>query len=183
MKKILLAIDNDFLRETYAEVLKGEKNFEIITAKDGNEALDLVKQEKLDLVLADISLSGIGGFELIKKIKEFKPSLSVVILGQYESKEDMKKAMDLEAKDFIASSSVSPNEVIRKIKIVLGGQKSYRVKISNIEEVKDLYEDLGYDSDFKCSKCGSIMELNLIRDLSKGNNYFLVSFVCPDNCE
>lgn len=182
IKRILIALNNDFLRNTYEEVFKAESGFEILSTKDGNEALKSIQNEKLDLIMVDISLSGIGGFDLIAKIKEEGKNIPVIIMDQYENKENKEKAMELEARDFIATSSASPNEILRKIKIVLGEQKSYRIKISDIEEARILYNDLGYSSDFKCPQCGSIMELNLIRDLSKGNNYFLVSFVCPNNC-
>jgi DNA-binding response OmpR family regulator len=182
MKKILIAIDKDFLREAYKEVFK-TGGFKVLTAKNGKEALDSVKKEKVDLILADVSLDEIDGFELFKKIKREKKGTSVIIMDQYENKENRKKAMDMEAKDFITFSSASPNEILRRIKIILGEQKSYRIKISNIEEAKDLYKDMGYNNDLKCSKCGADLELNLIRDLSTGSSHFVVSFACPNNCE
>ena len=169
MKKILIAISGDFLRDTYKEVFRAE-GFEVFAVKNGDEAYDLIKREKVDLILIEAET----GFELLEK----KIDIPVIILDQYENKETRKKAIELEARDFIAFSSASPNEIVRRIKIILGEQKSYRIG----RDTARLYQDMGHDGELKCPKCGSDLELNLIRDLSAGNSHFVVSFVCPNNC-
>ena len=187
MKKILIAIDNDFARNTYVEIFKIEK-FNVLEAKDGEKALNLIKKEKPDVILIDIFLSKIGGFEILEQVKKENSlkDIPVVIFSRYVRKQNKEKAMKLEAKDFIGGASVSPNQVIRKIKIVLGEQKSYRIKISdetdNINIVKGLMCDLGYAPNMKCPKCGSKFVICLIRNLSVGKNNFILSFVCP-KCE
>lgn len=180
--KILIAIDNDFIRETYSEVFKTE-NFEVLETKKGKEALVLSKEEKPDIILVDIGLSEIGGFELLKTLKEETSTkkIPVIIFAQFEKKEDREKAMELEAKDFIAAASVSPTEVIRKVKIALGEQRSYRISmLKDLHDARELITDLGYSDDFKCPKCGSDLLLCLIRDLSKGEKYFILSVICPE---
>lgn len=179
MRKILIAINGDFLRETYKEVFKSG-GFNPIMADNGDQAFELAKKEKMDLIMIEATFPRVNGFELIQKLKKEGINTPVIILDQYEDKETMKKAMEMEAKDFIAFSSASPNEILRKIKIVLGEQKSYRIKISGGGE--DLYRDMGHSGDLKCQECGSDLELNLIRDLSVSNSHFVVSFVCPNNC-
>jgi len=180
--KVLIAIDNDFIRETYLEVFKTE-NFEVLETKKGKEALVLSKEEKPDIVLADIGLSEMGGFELLKTLKEETSTekIPVIIFAQFEKKDDRGKAMELEAKDFIAAASVSPAEVIRKVKIALGEQRSYRISmLKDLHDARELITDLGYSDDFKCPKCGSDLLLCLIRDLSKGEKYFILSVICPE---
>jgi len=182
MKKILIAIKNDFIRETYSEVFKTE-NFEVLETKKGKEALALSKEEKPDIILADIGLSEIGGFELLKTLKEETSTekIPVIIFAQFEKKEDRRKAMKLEAKNFIAAASVSPTEVIRRVKIALGEQKSYRIfPQKNLYDAKELITDLGYTYDFKCPECGNDLVFCLIRDLSKGEKYFILSVICPE---
>ena len=181
MKKILIAINNDFIRETYSEVFKRE-NFEVLKTKKGKEALVLSKEEKPDIILADIGLSEMGGFELLKTLKEkiSTEKIPVIIFAQFEKKEDRGKAMELEANDFITAANVSPAEVIRKVKIALGEQKSYRISmLKDLYDAEKLITDLGYSYDFKCPKCGSDLLLCLIRDLSKGEKYFILSVICP----
>lgn len=181
VRKILIAIDNDFIRGAYLEVFK-RKEFEVMETKNGKKALDLAKKEKPDIILADILLSEMGGFELLKNLKkeDSTKEIPVIIFAQLEKKEDRQKAIELEAKDFITAASVSPIQVIRKVKIALGQQKSYRLKISkDSDDIKELMEDLGYGPDLKCQKCGSNLVLYLIRDLSKGEKHFILSIICP----
>lgn len=180
MKKILIAIDSDFVRDAYSEVFQKE-GYEVLSTKNGKEALTLAQKEKPNVILADVVLSEIGGFKLLKSLKEEKTTqrIPVIIFAQLERKEDRTKAIELEANDFISGASVSPAEVIRRVKIVLGEQKTYRLAIQkNLLDVKELIKDLGYGLDFKCPKCGSDLVLYLMRDLSKGENYFKASFIC-----
>ena len=83
MKKILIAVDNDFARETYSQVFK-EKNFEVFAEKDGKKAFDLAKKEKPDVILADVALSKMSGFELLQGLRKEKSceKISVIIFSQ-----------------------------------------------------------------------------------------------------
>ena len=182
MKKILLAISNDFITTTYSEVF-GKEGFTVLKTDKGKDAKDLVIKEKPDIIIADIGLSEMGGFELLKVIKEEASTkeIPVIIFAQFEKKQDRMKAMNLEAKDFITSAANTPLEVIRRVKIALGEQKSYRLSVEeNTQDAKELIRDIGYNKDLKCSECGSKLVLNLIRDLSIGENHFIVSFICPE---
>jgi len=182
MKKILIAINNEFIRETYSEVFK-EDNFEVFTARKGEEAIDLAKSELPDIIIADIELSKIGGFKLIKILRENDSTkkIPVIIFCQIEKEEDRAKAMKLEVKDFITAVVITPIEVVRRVKIALGEQKSYRIfPQKNLYNAKELITDLGYTYDFKCSECGKDLVFYLIRDLSKGEKYFILSVICPE---
>jgi len=182
MKKILIAIDNDFVRETYFEVFK-ENNFEVFTTKEGKEAIDLAKSELPDIIIADIGLSDIGGFKLIETLREEDSTnnIPVIIFCQIEKEKERAKAMELEVKDFITAVVVTPIEVVRRVKIALGEQKSYKIfPTKNLYDAKDLITDLGYIYDFKCSGCGNDLVFHLIRDLSKGEKYFILSVICPE---
>lgn len=182
MKEILIAIKNDFVRETYSEVFR-EKEFKVFSTKDGKEALDLVKKEKPDIILADVGLSEIGGFELLETLKKDPTTqkIPVIIFAQIGKKLNRAKAMELEAKDFITSAECTPLEVIRRVKIALGEQRSYRISMmKHLHDGKELIVDLGYSYDFKCPECSSDLLLYLIRDLSKSEKHFILSIVCPE---
>ena len=182
MRKILLAIDNDFIRETYFEAFKVE-NFEVFKTKKGKEALDLAKKEKPDIIIADVELSEIGGFKLLKALEEeaLIERIPIIVFSQIEKEKDRIKAMELEAKDFIAAATVTPAEVVRRVKIALGEQKSYRIfPDKRLHDAKELISDLGYTYDFKCPECGSDLVFHLIRDLSEGEKYFILSVICPE---
>ena len=67
-KKILIAEDDEFLRELYADILKGE-GYQVTTAIDGEDALQKLSQGGWDLVLLDIIMPKLSGLEVAKKSK------------------------------------------------------------------------------------------------------------------
>ncbi|MDD2731711.1 MAG: response regulator [Candidatus Pacebacteria bacterium] len=175
-KRIIIGINNDSIRDSYSDVFK--KDFKIFAAKDGIKLIDLAKKQKPDLVIADISLSHKGGFEILKELN--KKKIPIVIFAPYEKEEERKKAIELEAKDFVSPDQTSPFELLRKVKIILGQQKSYRLNLmADSDNIKKLMKDLGYKPKLKCDKCNSDIILYLIRDFSKGESHFIVSFICP----
>jgi len=182
MRKILFAIQDDFTRRLYFQLFRKEK-FEVLEAKNGKEALDLAVKEKPDIILADVFLSKIGGLELLESLKKevITQRIPVVIFTQIERKGDRIKAIELEAKDFIIGNLVPPPEVVLRIKVTLGEQKTYRLLTckENLTEVKELAKDLGHAPALKCLYCSSPLSLFLMRDFSKGRNYFKISFICP----
>lgn len=181
MKKILIAISDDFVRKVYSRVFKDER-FEVLETKNGKEALDLVKREMPDIILADVYLLEIGGLEILEYLKKdiSTQKIPVIIFAQSEKEGDRRKAIELEARDFIVGVLNSPPEVVSRIKAHLGEEKSYRFSVDkNVKEIKELAVDLKYGPNLVCANCGAPLQLFLIRDLSRGKNYFKVSFVCP----
>ena len=120
LKKILIVEDDKFLRDLCLRKL--EKNgFKVSTAFDGEEGLKKIKEEKPVLVLLDIVLPGLSGFEVLKQIKTDSQtaSIPVIILSNLGQKEDIEKGMNLGAKDYIIKADNTPNEIIEKVKTVM----------------------------------------------------------------
>ncbi len=119
-QKILIIEDDKFLRELIARKLVDE-NYEIEEAIDGEEGLKKTKTVKPDLILLDLILPGIDGFEVLSKIKE-DPSLAsipVIILSNLGQREDVEKGLKLGAVDYLVKAHFTPNEIIEKVKTVL----------------------------------------------------------------
>ncbi len=70
MAKILIVEDDKFLRDLLSARLRKEKDIEVSVAEDGEEGLKKIKEEKPNLVLLDLIMPGIDGFEVLKKAKE-----------------------------------------------------------------------------------------------------------------
>ncbi|MEJ2071472.1 MAG: response regulator [Syntrophobacterales bacterium] len=88
MKKILVADDEMAIRLLYSEELK-EEGYEVFTASNGREALEIVEKEPLDLVILDIKMPEMDGIEALRQIKEKKPNLPVLLSTAYgEYKQD-----------------------------------------------------------------------------------------------
>ncbi len=173
MKKIIIGIKNDFVRRAYSEVFENA-GFEVLESENGEKILNWTMTENPDIVFADISLENINGYEILKKIRD----IPVVIFASAERKDEKEKAIDLNAKDFISIDRIPPKEILSRVKIALGEQKSYKFSFSEeLFSAKEMLRDFGYSS-ASCKHCGGNMILNLIKDLSVGDDYYKVSFFC-----
>lgn len=89
MKKILLVDDEDNIRFVYSEELK-EEGYEIISAANGIDALELFKQDRPDLVILDIQMPGLNGIEVLRRMKTLDASVPVILSSAYpEFKQDL----------------------------------------------------------------------------------------------
>ncbi|MSU54750.1 MAG: response regulator [Candidatus Staskawiczbacteria bacterium] len=119
-KKILLIEDEDMLRELITKRLT-IGGYEIIQSTDGISGLKAAQEQRPDLVLLDIVLPGIDGFEVLEKIKN-DASLSrmpVVMLSNLSQKNDIEKALKLGAVDYFIKINFTSEEVLEKIKNIL----------------------------------------------------------------
>jgi len=118
-KTILIIEDDKFLRELIARKLS-EENFNIIEAIDGEEGIRKIKEEKPDLILLDLILPGIDGFEVLSRIKKepTTSSIPVIILSNLGQREDVEKGLKLGATDFLIKAHFTPGEIIEKIKSI-----------------------------------------------------------------
>ena len=117
MKKILIVEDDKFLRELIARKVIDE-GFNVSEAIDGEEGIKKIKEEKPDMVLLDLILPGIDGFEVLTRMKE-DPTLSsipVIIFSNLGQKEDIEKGLKLGAIDYLIKAHFTPGEIIEKIK-------------------------------------------------------------------
>lgn len=119
-KTILIIEDDKFLRDLIAKKLIKE-DFEISEAIDGEEGARKVKEEKPDLILLDLILPGIDGFEVLSKIKEDPglASIPVIILSNLGQKDDVERGLKLGAVDYLIKAHFTPGEIIEKIKKAL----------------------------------------------------------------
>lgn len=119
-KTILIVEDDKFLRELIAGKLVKE-GYEISEAIDGEKGIKMIKEEKPDLVLLDLILPGIDGFEVLSRMKE-DPELAripVIILSNLGQKEEVERGIKLGAIDYMIKAHFTPREIIDKIKNVL----------------------------------------------------------------
>jgi len=119
MKKILLIEDDAFLVDIYTTKIK-EAGYEIISAFDGEDGFKKAKEEKPDLVLLDLVLPGMDGWEFLKKAKsENLKDLKIVILSNLGQKEEVEKGIGLGVEKYLVKSHYAPSEVVEEIKKIL----------------------------------------------------------------
>ena len=116
MKKILIIEDESALQKTLGEVLS-QQGYEILSALDGEVGLKLAQSKKPDLILLDMVLPKIHGFDVLKKIKDNPETkeIPVIVLTNLESIEDIKKAIELGATTYLVKANYSLKELTIKI--------------------------------------------------------------------
>ncbi|MDD2731942.1 MAG: response regulator [Candidatus Pacebacteria bacterium] len=120
MKRILFIEDEKAIQKTMGEFLK-KKGYNVISAFDGETGLKMVKVKKPDLVLLDLVLPKLHGFDLLEKIKADPETekIPVIILTNLEGTEEVTKALELGATTYLVKSSYRLQDVLSKIKQVL----------------------------------------------------------------
>jgi len=120
MPKILIVEDDPFLSEMYSTKLMQEK-FEVDFATDGKEAIKKAREVKPDLILLDIVLPKMDGFEVLQELKKDPQlrNIQVIALTNLGQKEEVEKGLKLGADDYIVKAHFTPTEVINKIKQVI----------------------------------------------------------------
>jgi len=117
--KILVVEDDKFLRELISQKLAKE-GYEVAEAVDGEDGIEKVKKEKPGLVLLDLILPGIDGFEVLAKMKA-DPELAkipVIILSNLGQKDDIEKGLEMGADDYLIKAHFTPGEIVEKIQAI-----------------------------------------------------------------
>jgi two-component system response regulator PilR (NtrC family) len=98
--RILIVEDEKSMREVLKILLEGER-YEVVSASDGLEGLSYIANDIFDLVITDIKMPKVGGFELLKKAKEISPDTIVIMITAFGTTEAAIDAMKLGAYDYI----------------------------------------------------------------------------------
>ncbi|MEA3289981.1 MAG: response regulator transcription factor [Campylobacterota bacterium] len=136
LKKILLVEDDIILGETIQELLESE-SYEVIWAKDGQEALDHTFGDNFDLLLLDVNIPFINGFELLNDLRQSGDITPAIFLTANTDIDSLKKGFDVGADDYI-KKPFNFDEFIIRIEAVL--QRSFKSYSNYLE-----YGDLKYD--------------------------------------
>ena len=122
MKKVLVVDDNPVSRELIREVLEGPQQ-RILEAEDGEDALEKVLQEEPDLVLLDIQLPLLDGYEVLRRIRGYSrfSRLPVVALTAFAMRKDCEKALALGFDEYV-TKPIDAASLRLKIRSILGGE-------------------------------------------------------------
>ncbi len=116
MKKILIVEDERALVEVLRDELARHK-FDVVTAFNGEEAMEELRKEEPDFVLLDLLLPRKDGFEVLKEMKADKDlrHIPVLVLSNLGQDDDIKKALNLGAVDYFVKTQHPIKEVIEKV--------------------------------------------------------------------
>ncbi len=113
---ILIAEDKDEFRTIYGDRLRFG-GYDVLDASDGNQALEVLRANKVDLIITDINMPHKDGYELIKEVKadEKLKSIPIIVMSVFDQGDHLKKAIELGAVDYLVKGGVTPNAVNEKI--------------------------------------------------------------------
>ena len=115
--KVLIVEDDKFLQKILSMKFGGD-GFDVVSAFDGEEAVKMILAEKPKLILLDLILPKMNGFEVLAEIKTNTKTkdLPVVVLSNLGQEEDIKRAREMGAIDFLIKSNISIQDVVHKAK-------------------------------------------------------------------
>lgn len=115
--KVLLVDDDANLIELYSTVFR-KNNLNFVIAKNGNQALDKAKSEKPNLILLDIMLPDVNGFDVLKQLRANPETKGITIwmLTVLAEQSNKTKAQELGADDYIVKSSYTPQQIVAKVR-------------------------------------------------------------------
>ncbi|KKS22641.1 MAG: Two-component transcriptional regulator [candidate division WWE3 bacterium GW2011_GWA1_41_8] len=128
-KKILIVEDDEAFFNLCATALK-LKGYNVVHVADGSQALEVIANEKPDLILLDIVLPGMSGLDILQNIKETEELKGnrVIMLTNFGTDANVNRAMELGAEDYIMKYNVVPSELANKVSVVLGDSVDSAVK-------------------------------------------------------
>jgi DNA-binding NarL/FixJ family response regulator len=141
---VLIADDHKLIRETWSYILNNDSRFQVIAeCGDSEQAVEITKQKRPHIVLMDINILPISGFEATERIRKVSPATKVIGVSMHSQPAYAKKMLQIGAKGYVTKNS-SKEEMIRAILEVNEGSKYICEEIKNniselvLEENRDL---------------------------------------------
>ncbi len=123
MIKILIADDHAIVREGLKQILSQTPDMVVVAeASNGQEALDKLARNNIDLIVLDISMPGKDGLDVLGEITSKRPQLPVLILSMYPGEQYAVRVLKAGASGYLTKES-APNELVKAIRQISQGKK------------------------------------------------------------
>lgn len=124
MSKIMLVEDDVALRDIYSSRFEAE-GYKVAIASDGEEALTVAVKEKPDLILLDIMMPKISGFDVLDILRNTPETkhTKIIVMSALSQTADMEKGKNLGADEYLVKSQVTLSEVVEKVKQMIAKKK------------------------------------------------------------
>jgi DNA-binding NarL/FixJ family response regulator len=167
--KILIADDHPVFLSGLCELINSEKQMEIVgEANDGQEAINLVKKLKPDMVIMDINMPGINGIEATKEILSIAENTKVLALSIHSDRQFVKEMLDAGADGYLLKNN-APEELLKAIETVNNGDMYLCPGVTRAALSKDEPELIGSVQDSEDDhESISIREREILKLLAEG---------------
>ncbi len=121
-KAILIVEDDNFLQGLESKKLKNE-GYEVFAAANNEEAFNIINSKaKFDLILLDLLLPGVDGFDILRKIRNDKTlqSMPVIVFSNLSEEKDVERAKTLGISEFMVKSNFTLDELTEKVRGLIG---------------------------------------------------------------
>lgn len=167
MKRVSIMIvdDHTLIRETWSFLLAKNENFEVVAdCGEGERAVELARDTRPDVILLDINMAPMGGFEVLKMIRKFSPSSKIIGVSMHSQPAYAKKMIRLGARGYVTKNSPR-QEMLEAISEVVNNN------IYICKEVKNILSDqllMGSDQDLPDLNNLSEREMQIVKALKEG---------------
>ncbi|HEX7904651.1 MAG TPA: response regulator transcription factor [Chitinophagaceae bacterium] len=164
---ILLVDDHRLIRDSWSFILNSDARFEVIgQTSSGEEAIEIAKNKHPDVILMDVNMSPINGFDATKEIRKLLPGARVIGVSMHSMPAYAKRMLQLGAMGYVTKNS-SKEEMIVAITEVHNGRKYICEEVKNILALQELDEDALSGSDMNNL---SRRELDIIHLIKEGHS-------------
>ena len=112
--KVLVTEDESLVADLISRKLEAG-GLVVTVARNGQEALDQLAKNKYDLLLMDLTMPDLDGFQLLSRLKTQKNTMPIIVMSKLSQAEDVKKAKALGAWNYIIKANVTPTEIVEKV--------------------------------------------------------------------
>ncbi len=120
MKKILVVEDEEILRSLLQKRLS-EEGYEVDVARDGLEGMEKIREKRPDVILLDIIMPNMDGFEMMEEMKKESISdIPIIVVSNSGQPVEIDRAQKLGARDWLVKTEFDPQEVVDKVAIQVG---------------------------------------------------------------
>ncbi len=189
----ILAVDDDILNlELIKAIFEEEKDIKVLFAKNGKEALNILEKEDIDLILLDLAMPVLNGFDLLKIIRKEKKLETLPIIVITANSDEKLKCLKLGANDFL-SKPIEPTELKLRVRNYLK-LREYEKRLKNInkyleeevqkrtyalkEALKRLEEALKFAKETELAISRILGKAAEFRDIETGNHIIRMSKYC-----
>ncbi|MBL7722354.1 MAG: response regulator transcription factor [Chitinophagaceae bacterium] len=140
---ILLVDDHKLIRDSWSFILNSDDRFKVVgETSDAEELVSLAKEKKPRIVLMDINMSPVNGFEATKLVRQYSPGSKVIGISMHSMPAYARKMMQIGAMGYVTKNS-SKDELMNAIVEVNGGKKYICEEVKNILAQQELEEETG----------------------------------------
>ncbi|HWU56803.1 MAG TPA: response regulator transcription factor [Rhizomicrobium sp.] len=140
MNHLLVVDDHAIVRSGIRRLLGERTEIQVLEAASGEEALQVVQDRPVSLIVLDLNLPGLGGLELLRRLVRTAPKIPILVFSQHAEAIYATKALEAGARGFVSKNAM-PEEFLEAVDAVLAGATAIEKSVQREMAMRDLAED------------------------------------------